>query len=821
MADFNEIAKKWQNRWEKEKIFDTKEDPNKDKFYCLEMYPYPSGHLHIGHLRNYSIGDSLARFKRMKGMNILYPMGYDSFGLPAENAAIKNKADPKIWTDENIKSMMQQQKSMGLSYDWSKLLFSHDENYFKWNQWIFLKFYENGLAYKKEAFVNWCNSCNTVLANEQVEQGKCWRCKNIVEEKSLEQWFLKIREYAEELLHDLAKVDWPEQVKIMQKNWIGKSEGTEVTFNIKDEEDKITIFTTRPDTLFGVTFMVFAPEHPLIKKWIKGTEYEDKFHRFYKEVQSEDKFERTSEKSEKKGMFIGKYAINPINNEEVPIYIGNFVIYEYGGGAVMAVPAHDQRDFEFAKKHDITIRVVIQPDAFELDQKNMSRAYTESGKMINSGEFNGTNNEEGKKLITKKLEELKKGKKVTNYKLRDWLISRQRYWGTPIPIIYCKKCGTMPVPYSDLPVKLPKNVKFTGEGNPLETSEEFINTRCPNCKGKARRETDTMDTFIDSSWYFIRYCSPKENEFPFNKKSVNYWMPVDQYIGGIEHAILHLLYARFFTKATRDLGLHDIDEPFSRLLCQGMVIKDGAKMSKSLGNTIDPQEIFDRYGPDSARLFILAAASPEKELDWSDAGINGIFKFLNKVFSMHENIDESKPDKKLMNKMHRTIQTVTESIENFHQNKAVVALYSYVDYLNRSEKIPKEAYENLLLLLSPFTPHICEELWEKIGNKPFISIERWPDFDKSKISDEIEKEEQLVEKTLEDIRNIMKLIKTQPKKVYLYTIPPEKKIFEENISVIRKTGLEAYIFAVNDKNIYDPELKAKKAKPGKPAIYLE
>lgn len=822
MAEFQGLDKKWQTRWEESNIFKVEKDSNKEKFYCLEMYPYPSGSgLHMGHLRNYSIGDCLARFKRMKGFNVIYPMGYDSFGLPAENAAIKNKTDPKEWTNNNMKTMMEQQKDMGLSYDWSRMIFSHDPDYYKWNQWLFLKFLEKGLAYKKESLVNWCDDCNTVLANEQVEQGKCWRCKSEVEQKELDQWFYKIREYAEELLNDLEKVKWPERVKVMQRNWIGKSHGTDINFKIKDSDFELTIFTTRPDTLYGVTFMVFAPEHPKVKEWVKGTKYEEEFNKFYEEVMKEDKFERTSEESEKKGMFIGKYAINPINNEEVPVYVGNFVVYEYGGGAVMAVPAHDQRDFDFAKKHDIPVKVVIQPDAFELSEEKMSRAFIEDGTLVNSAEFDGENNRDALDSISRKLEEIGKGKKTINYKLRDWLISRQRYWGTPIPIIYCDKCGTVPVPYEQLPVKLPEDVEFTGKGNPLETSKDFVNCKCPKCQGYARRETDTMDTFIDSSWYFMRFCCPKETELPVNKDAINYWMPVDQYIGGIEHAILHLLYARFFTKAMRDLGLHKIDEPFTRLLCQGMVLKDGEVMSKSKGNIVDPRDISKKYGPDTARLFILFSASPQKELDWSDKGVNGVFKFLNKVFNMHKIVDSVELDDRLANKLNRTIKIVTDSINNFENNKAVVALYSYVDYLARYEKVPKEAYEKLVLLMAPFTPHICEELWEKSGHKDFVSLEKWPDVDESKINEQIEKEENLLENTLSDIRNVLNLVKNDPKKIYLYTIPPEKKIFEDNKRLIEKIGLECEIFAVNDSDKYDPQGKAKKAKPGKPAIFLE
>ena len=823
MADFNRIAEKWQKRWEDKEIFKVKEDSKKKKYYVLEMFPYPSGGgLHMGHVRNYTIGDCLARYKRMQGFNVLYPMGYDSFGLPAENAAIKQKADPNEWTSNNIKTMKSQQKMLGFSYDWSREITTCNEAYYKWNQWIFLKFFEKGLAYKKEAYVNWCTSCKTVLANEQVHEGRCWRCHNEVSEKSLEQWFFKIRDYAEELLKDLEKLGWPEQVKIMQRNWIGKSFGTEVNFSIKDTIEAIPIFTTRADTLFGVTFMVFAPEHPLVRKWVKGTKYEKDFENFYKEVQKENKFERTSGQSEKKGMFIGKYAINPINNEEVPVYTGNFVIYEYGAGAVMGVPAHDQRDFDFAKKHNLPIKVVIQPDAYKLKEEKMARAYLEDGRLANSGDFNNMGNKDAIQEISKKLEKIGKGRKIVNYKLRDWLISRQRYWGTPIPIIYCEKCGVVPAPYNELPVKLAKNVKFTGSGNPLENSEEFVNCKCPKCKGKARRETDTMDTFVDSSWYFLRYCSPKEDKLPFNTGSADYWMPVDQYIGGIEHAIMHLLYARFFTKALRDLGLNKINEPFTRLLCQGMVLKDGEAMSKSKGNVVDPREITDKYGPDTARLFVLFAALPEKELEWNDKGVNGVYRFINRIFAMHEKVDNFKADDKALNRMHRTIKAVSENIENFEYNKGVVNLYSYADYLGRLEKIPKEAFEALLLLLAPFTPHLCEELWSKLGNKEFISLENWPKFDSKKMNEKIEEEEKLIQSTISDIRNVLKLIKIEAKKIWLYVIPKEKSLFLENKNILEKEiGLEFSIYAVNDKDIYDPQGKAKKAKPGKAAIFIE
>ncbi|MFX1288968.1 MAG: leucine--tRNA ligase, partial [Promethearchaeota archaeon] len=556
--DFQKIEKKWQVKWENEKIFEVKEDlrqKGKKKYYVLEMYPYPSSDLHIGHLRNYSIGDSFARFKRMRGFNVLYPMGYDSYGLPAENAAIDHGADPEEWTNLNIKSIQAQQKRIGLSYDWTRMIYSHDPNYYKWDQWFFLKMYEMGLAYRQESYVNWCPKCVTVLANEQVLSGKCWRCSSEVEQKFLTQWFLKIREYAEELLDGLDTVDWPEKVKTMQCNWIGRSEGTIIKFPIVGEKRTIDIFTTRADTLYGVTFMVFAPEHPWVKEWVADTKYESDFQNIYKETIRQNKFQRTDIEVEKKGIFIGKHSINPLTKEEIPIYIGNFVIYEYGAGAVMAVPGHDQRDFEFAKKYNIPIKVVIQPFEYELKPEKMFRAYEGDGVLVNSNEFDGMENRSAIKAISKKLSSMDMGQEIVNYKLRDWLISRQRYWGCPIPIIYCDTCGIVPVPYDDLPVELPKDVNFTAGGNPLKTSESFVNTSCPQCGKQARRETDTMDTFVDSSWYFLRYCDPNEENLPYRKDIANYWMNVDQYIGGVEHSILHLMYARFFTRVARDLGL--------------------------------------------------------------------------------------------------------------------------------------------------------------------------------------------------------------------------------------------------------------------------
>jgi len=780
MIDLKKTAAKWQKKWADDSIFKTSMDTNKEKFYCLEMYPYPSAKLHIGHLRNYSIGDSLARFKRMMGYNVLYPMGYDAFGLPAENAAIKHGEDPEEWTKRNIESIKQQQKEMGLSYDWNRELASLNTNYYKWNQWIFLKMLEKGLAYKKLSAVNWCPDCNTVLANEQVESGKCWRCKSEVTEKELEQWYLKITDYAEELLEDISKLDhWPEKVKIMQTNWIGKSHGTIIDFKIKGTDKTVSTFTTRPDTLFGVTSLVLALEHPMIPEIIKGTDEEQKVKDFIREQKKRSIIERTAEGKEKFGIFTGRYIINPANGEECPLYVADYALMEYGTGAVMVVPAHDQRDFEFAKKYSLPIKVVISPD-YELNPEKMSRAYVDEGTLVNSGDFNGQNNIEAIEDISSWLEKQNKGKKTVNYKLRDWLISRQRFWGTPIPVIYCDKCGMVPVPYEELPVELPsgKKAKFTGTGNPLETVDEFVNTKCPKCGGQARRDTDTMDTFIDSSWYFIRFTNPQFNDGPIEKKEADYWMPVDQYIGGIEHAILHLLYARFFTKVLRDLKLVDVDEPFARLLTQGMVIKDGEKMSKSVGNVVDPAEITDKYGPDTARLFILFAALPEKELDWSDKGVLGSYKFLQRVWNLVEKADLKQEfhdselnskDRYILSKIHTTIRDVTSHIAAFRQSHACGSVMSLANALMKYEG-PVLGYgiKVLAQLMAPFTPHIAEEMWEKLGMDGYVSTSKWPEYDDTKIDEEAEAAEELVDQTRRDIIAVMELLKIKkPKKVTL------------------------------------------------------
>jgi leucyl-tRNA synthetase len=799
--DFHNIEEKWQNKWEKDKIFKVKEQ-KKEKFYVLEMYPYPSSHLHIGHLRNYSIGDAYARYKRMMGYNVLYPMGYDSFGMPAENAAIDHGENPEEWTNSNIEAIMEQQKRIGLSYDWDRMIYSHDTDYFKWDQWLFLKFYEKGLAYREGSYVNWCPKCNTVLANEQVQGGKCWRCTSDVEQKYLTQWFLKIRAYAEELLDGLNTVEWPEKVKIMQRNWIGRSEGSIINFPIVDESRTIDIFTTRPDTLYGVTFMVFAPEHPWVREWVKNTEYEKDFEKLYQEVMKQNKFERTDIEIEKKGMFIGKYAINPMTNEKVPIYIGNFVIFEYGAGAVMAVPAHDQRDFEFAKEYHIPIKIVIQPYEYEIQLDKMTRAYEGDGTLVNSEEFNGMENRAAIKSITEKLEDIGMGSATINYKLRDWLISRQRYWGCPIPIIYCDECGILPVPYKDLPVELPKDVKFTGKGNPLETSKSYVNTKCPKCGKSAKRETDTMDTFVDSSWYFFKFCDPHTKELPYRKDIVNYWMNVDQYIGGIEHAILHLLYARFFTKVTRDLGLHKFSEPFQALLTQGMINKahpycpqcdafamkadmhnetckncgskytlKSVKMSKSYGNTVDPIEIMDQYGADAARFFILFGASPESGLEWSQEGVGFAYKFIKNIYLMFTESPSKFRRKRTIRDtlityiLNNTIKQVTESFDKIAIRDAVNSIIQFTSDLNKYKKegVIKQIFENcrekLTLMLHPIAPHITEELWEYIGNEGYISLSSWPSYDAEVLTEENDFKWKLMNTIIDDINNIKSVMK--------------------------------------------------------------
>ncbi|RLJ09507.1 MAG: leucine--tRNA ligase, partial [Candidatus Aenigmatarchaeota archaeon] len=760
---------KWQKAWEDNKVFEDGENSNKPKYYVLEMFHYPSGRgLHTGHAFNYSIGDIYARFKRMKGFNVLYPMGYDSFGLPAENAAIKAKSHPKEFTEKAIKNFIKQQKALGLSYDWSRMIMSHKPDYYKWDQWIFLKMYEKGLVYRKKAAVNYCSKCKTVLANEQVHDGKCWRHKDTdVEIRFLEQWYIKITDYAEELLKGIDELkEWPEDVKTMQRNWIGKSEGAIIEFPIENSNEKIEVFTTRPDTFFGITFLVYAPEHPKVMELVKGTKYEKKVKEFIKKVLVKDRFTRTAMDKEKEGMFIGRYAINPITKERIPIYIANFVLYEYGTGAIIAVPAHDQRDFEFAKKYNIPIKVVINPPDYELNPEKMTRAYEGDGIMVNSYEFNGMNNRDAIPEIIKFLEKHKCGRKAVKYKLRDWLISRQRFWGCPIPIVYCEKCGIVPVPEKDLPVKLPEDYKFTiGEGNPLEHCEEFVNTTCPKCGGKARRETDTMDTFIDSSWYFLRYCDPKNDKLPFSKEKAEYWMPIDVYIGGKEHATMHLIYFRFFTKFLRDIGMIDIDEPAKKLFNQGMLQKNGVVMSKSKGNVVLPEDIAEKYGIDTARFFLLFVASPDKDMEWSKEGIEGSYKFLNKLYSLIEKELTDEISVKEESKLNKTIKLVSDAIENFKFNIALIHIMKFVNFLSKQEKISRKCLKDLCKIITPFVPHIAEEMWEKLGNKSFVSLEKWPEADESKINPEVEYADELIEKVKEDIRNILNLLKVKASKI--------------------------------------------------------
>ncbi|MGB4479969.1 MAG: leucine--tRNA ligase [Caldicoprobacterales bacterium] len=762
---FTEIEKKWQQRWDEEKAFKRLEDPNKEKYYMLEMFPYPSGNLHMGHVRNYSIGDVIARFKTMQGYNVLHPMGWDSFGLPAENAAIERRIHPDTWTNSNIDTMRQQLKGLGLSYDWDREVATSSPSYYKWTQWLFLQFFKKGMAYKKISSVNWCPSCETVLANEQVVNGGCERCSTQVDKKELEQWFFKITDYAERLLQDIDKLDgWPEKVKIMQQNWIGKSEGAMVNFTIEGTEEKIAVFTTRPDTIYGVSFMVLAPEHPLVLELVKGTEYEEAAKEFRKKAEHMSEIDRTSTEGEKEGLFLGRYVINPMNGQRVPLFIANYVLMDYGTGAVMGVPAHDQRDFEFATKYNLPIIPVIKPKNDEIDIDNLDRAFEAEGIMINSGPFNGLDNQEGIAKIIEYMEEKGIGESKVNYRLRDWLISRQRYWGAPIPIIYCDKCGTVPVPEEDLPVILPTDVKISGKGNsPLATSESFVNTTCPECGAAAKREVDTMDTFVCSSFYYLRYTDPKNDQHPFEMDKTKYWMPVDQYVGGVEHAILHLLYARFFTKVLYDMGLSPVDEPFSNLLTQGMVLKDGHKMSKSLGNTVSPEEIIAKYGADTARLFILFAAPPERDLEWSDQGVEGSFRFLNRIWRLvTESINEihidnmvdtgklSSQDKELRFVLHNTIKRITNDIsQRFNFNTAVSALMELVnaiyDYREKCKNgklnnaVLSDAITCLLIMLAPFCPHITSELWEMIGREDSIHDQKWPQWDEEAlVKDQVE-----------------------------------------------------------------------------------
>lgn len=752
----HDIEAKWQKYWEENKTFKVEMDKDKPKSYVLEMFPYPSGNLHMGHVRNYSIGDVIARFRTMKGFNVLHPMGWDSFGMPAENAAIKHNIPPKKWTLENIANMTRQLKALGLSYDWDREVTTCKEDYYKWTQWFFELFYKRGLAVKKESAVNWCDNCNTVLANEQVIDGKCWRCDHEVVKKDLSQWFFKITDYADELLKDLDLLPgWPERVKTMQHNWIGRSEGLEFSFEIPALNDTVAVYTTRPDTAYGVTFMALAAEHPLIKKICENNPKADEINAFCERVRNQSEIERTSSESEKEGVFTGVYCINPFTGRKVEIWVTNYVLYDYGTGAVMGVPTGDQRDWMFADKYGIEKIVTICPVGKELKLEEMTCAYEEKeGMLVNSGEFTGMEMHKAMSAIMDKAEAEGFGKRRVNYRLRDWLISRQRYWGAPIPIIYCPHCGEVLVPEDQLPVRLPEDVSFTaGAKSPLATSEEFVHCKCPKCGADATRETDTMDTFLCSSWYYLRYTDAHNDKMPFDKELNNYWGPVDQYIGGIEHAILHLLYSRFFVKVLRDAGLVDYDEPFSNLLTQGMVIKDGAKMSKSLGNVVSPEEILSKYGADTARLFILFAAPPERELEWSDQGVEGSFRFLNRIWRIvqafeavlaqkvieydHSNLSEA--DKDLRRVLHSSIKKVTNDIETrFNFNTAISTMMELVNALYAYKEAAKEpnagliyeAISDLIKMMSPFVPHITEELWRgAIDANSSVHEQSWPECD--------------------------------------------------------------------------------------------
>lgn len=752
--DFKAIETKWQRYWDTHKAYKVSEDPQQEKYYVLEMFPYPSGRIHMGHVRNYSIGDVIARYKRMQGFNVLHPMGWDAFGLPAENAAIKRGIHPARWTYDNIAYMRQQLKAMGLSYDWDREIATCRPEYYRWEQFIFLQLLKKGLVYRKETTVNWCNDCATVLAREQVIDGCCWRCDQQVQPKTMAGWFFKITDYAEELLEDLDKLTgWPEKVVTMQRNWIGKSHGLACDFQVEEKDEKITIFTTRPDTVFGVTFMSLAVEHPLIDSLISGTEHEDKVRSFINDTVLEKQRASLDEEPEKHGVFTGKYCVNPFNGERVPIYVANFVLMEYGTGAVMAVPAHDQRDFEFARKYELPIRPVVQPRDQTLNSDTMEAAWEGDGILADSADFSGLNSEDAQQAIIEYAETKGFGRPHITYRLRDWGISRQRYWGTPIPIIHCDTCGVVPVPEEQLPITLPGTDNPGGSHVPLHQQTDFYTTTCPKCGRPARRETDTMDTFVESSWYFARYTSPRNEDAPLDRKAAQYWLSVDQYIGGVEHAILHLLYARFFTKLLRDLGYLDVDEPFTNLLTQGMVIKDGSKMSKSKGNVVDPSDLTERYGADTVRLFSLFAAPPQRDLEWNAQGVDGASRFLKRVFRLlHANLDcftdtdthhvqvESlqEEDRQLHRKTHQTIKRVTNSIEtNFHFNTAISGVMELVNQIGAAtgeEKtvdraVLRESLQTVLLLLFPMVPHFCEELWQITGHDQTMDLQHWPAFD--------------------------------------------------------------------------------------------
>ena len=790
---FKEIEPKWQKFWDEQKLFRMDPASEKEKYYCLMMFPYPSAALHVGHGRNYIIGDVVARYKMMKGLNVLTPMGWDAFGLPAENAAIKSNLHPRTSTLNNIKKMKNQLHQWGVGYDWEREINSCLPDYYRWTQWLFLQLYKKGLAYRKKAPVNWCPSCRTVLANEQVIEGRCERCETGVEQKDLEQWFFKITGYAERLLDDLKLLTrWPERVKIMQENWIGRSYGVRLDFVVADSNEKISCFTTRVDTLYGATYMVLAAEHPMIEKLIQDSPNKSKILSFIKKVKSQNVLERTSLEVEKEGVFLDRWVINPINGRKIPLWVANYVLVEYGSGAVMAVPAHDQRDFEFARKYNLPIEVVIDNPEKPLTAEKINEAYVEDGVMVNSGDFNGLESKKAKEEMALYVEENEMGERTVNYRLRDWLISRQRYWGAPIPVVYCEDCGIVPVEEEDLPILLPEEVKFKPQGeSPLKEVKEFVQTKCPRCGNLARREIDTMDTFVDSSWYFLRFLSPQDAEKPFDAELVNRWLPVDQYIGGVEHAILHLLYARFITKVLYDLGAVGFKEPFARLFTQGMIIKDGAKMSKSRGNVVSPDELITRYGADTVRLYTLFIGPPEKDAEWNDRAVEGAYRFLGRLWNRvtgYEQTFKAVPEEKIIfsrlsegeqvlyRKVHQTIKKVSRDIEEaFHFNTAISACMELLNTISefdaqafssttesaqpkvhrsadeaerfaarapgpaenaRQLNLLRDALKKLIILLSPFVPHIAEELWQRLGGEPTVFRASWPEYDPEAIETE-------------------------------------------------------------------------------------
>jgi len=902
---FSAMEKKWQKRWEKGKAFVVKEGGKKPKYYNLEMYAYPSGQgIHMGHALNYTIGDIRARLKRMQGFNVLYPTGFDSFGLPAENAAIKAKAHPKKFTEDAIKSFIKQIKSLGISYDWTRMIQSHDPEYYKWDQWIFLKMFDKGLAYRKEAPVNFCKLCKTVLANEQVINGKCWRHENEnVQTKQLEQWFLKTTAYADELLKGLDKLDgWPELIKKLQRNWIGRSEGTEVDFDLHGYEGVVGTFTTRPDTTFGTTYLVLAPEHPLVERIMIESQKKE-VEKYIAKALGETEIERTSLKKEKTGVFTGAFAVHPLTGNKIPIWIADYVLMHYGTGAIMAVPAHDDRDYFFAKKYKLPIvNVIDNPDkslnylsvnlhdednskianfireesrrseavaptirlynvsmkktegvikllkkiglgndqdynlirkgkSFTIDKTDkmvklyFAEVYTGYGVLMNSEGFDGLKSQEAIEHITTALEIKKKGRKATVFRLKDWLISRQRFWGTPIPIIYCDACGAVPVKEKDLPVRLPENIKFTGTENPLKNYRPFVDVKCPKCgKTGAKRETDTMDTFANSSWYFLRFCDPGNGKKIFDSKKANYWMPIDQYIGGKEHAYLHLIYSRFYTKFLRDLGLFNkkIGEPAVRLFNQGYIYgKDGRKMSKSLGNVINPNDVTDKYGADALRLFLVSVASPDKDFNWDDKGVEGSLRFVMRVMDYARKFKASKMTKLQESRLNRTIRDYTNDLEGFRYNLAVIKLRELFGVLE--EGCDKKSLGIFLKLFSVVCPHIAEELWGKLGNKKFISLQSWPEFDKKKINDKLEEGYDNMIKTAQDGKKIIEMLNVKNPTMYIYTIPSETSIYLAHEEMMKQVSgaITVEVYPNNKKNIHDPQGKAKKAKPGRPGIYID